>query len=124
MAGLYGYFPAMVSGLLLTLSFPTVHLHWLGFIALAPLIVSLDTLTARQGFVAGFTAGFIHFITLIYWIVPTLCTFGGLHPILAAAALILLCLYLSVYPALFAFGLIKLGPSPVLMPLAAACLWT
>jgi apolipoprotein N-acyltransferase len=124
MAGLYGYFPAMVSGLLLTLSFPTAHLYWLGFIALAPLIVSLDTLTARQGFVAGFTAGFIHFITLIYWIVPTLCTFGGLHPILAVAALILLCLYLSLYPALFAFGLIKLAPSPVLMPLAAACLWT
>ncbi|MFN2436418.1 MAG: apolipoprotein N-acyltransferase, partial [Desulfotignum sp.] len=124
MSLLYGYFPAMVSGLLLTLSFPDVHLYWLGFIALAPLIVCLDTLTPRQGFVAGFAAGFIHFITLIYWIVPTLCTFGGLHPILAVAALILLCLYLSLYPALFAFGLKKLALSPPLMPLTAACLWT
>ena len=114
----------MVSGLLLTLSFPDVHLYWLGFIALAPLIVCLDTLTARQGLVAGFAAGFIHFITLIYWIVPTLCTFGGLHPILAVAALILLCLYLSLFPAVFAFGLNKLAPPPPVMPLAAACLWT
>jgi apolipoprotein N-acyltransferase len=120
---LSGYFPAMASGLLLTLSFPDVHLYWLGFMALAPLIVSLDTLTARQAWMAGFAAGFIHFITLIYWIVPTLCTFGGLHPIPAVAALILLCLYLAVYPALFAFGLKKLAPPPVLMPLAAACLW-
>ncbi len=114
----------MVSGLLLTLSFPDVHLYYLGFIALVPLIISLDTLTARQAFIAGFTAGFIHFTTLIYWIVPTLCRFGGLHPIPAVAALMLLCLYLSVYPALFAFGLKKLAPPPAWMPLAAACLWT
>ncbi|MDT8377638.1 MAG: apolipoprotein N-acyltransferase [Desulfotignum sp.] len=121
---LYFFFPAMVSGLLLTLSFPDADLYYLGFIALAPLIVSLSTLTARQGFIAGLAAGFIHFITLIYWIVPTLCTFGGLHPVPAVAALILLCLYLSLYPALFAFGLNKLAPHPALMPLAAAALWT
>ncbi len=105
MSRLYGYFPAMVSGLLLTLSFPDVHLSWLGFMALAPLIISLDSLTSRQGFAAGFAAGFIHFLTLIYWIVPTLCTFGGLSPVSAVSALILLCLYLSLFPALFAFGL-------------------
>ncbi len=124
MSRLYGYFPAMVSGLLLTLSFPDVHLSWLGFMALAPLIISLDSLTSRQGFAAGFAAGFIHFLTLIYWIVPTLCTFGGLSPVSAVSALILLCLYLSLFPALFAFGLKKLAPPPVLMPLTAACLWT
>ncbi len=114
----------MVSGLLLTLSFPDAHLYYLGFIALVPLMVCLTPLTARQGFAAGFIAGFIHFASLIYWIVPTLCTFGGLHPVLSVSALILLCLYLSVYPALFAFGLKKLAPPPLLMPLAAAVLWT
>jgi len=117
------YFPALVSGLMLTLCFPNVYMYGLGFIALAPLIFSLETLTARQGFVAGFSAGIVHFSTLIYWIVPTLCTFGGLHPVLSVSALILLCLYLSVYPALFAFGLKKLAPSPILMPLAAAAIW-
>jgi apolipoprotein N-acyltransferase len=118
------YFPAMVSGLLLTLSFPDVHLYWLGFIALTPLMISLDSLTPRQGLTAGFLAGVVHFVTLIYWIVPTLCTFGGLHPILAAAALILLCLYLSLYPALFALGLKTLAPPTAWIPPAAACLWT
>lgn len=114
----------MVSGLLLTLSFPDVRLYWLGFIALTPLMVSLGSLTPRQGFAAGFIAGVVHFVTLIYWIVPTLCTFGGLHPVLAVSALILLCLYLSLYPALFAFGLKMPGPPRALIPLAAACLWT
>jgi apolipoprotein N-acyltransferase len=117
-------FPAMVSGLLLTLSFPDARLYWLGFIALTPLMVSLDSLTPRQGFAAGFLAGVVHFVTLIYWIVPTLCTFGGLHTVPAVSALILLCLYLSLYPALFAFGLKTLAPPPAWMPPAAACLWT
>jgi apolipoprotein N-acyltransferase len=117
-------FPALVSGLLLTLCFPDVNLYYLGFVALTPLIISLKSLTPRQAFIAGFGTGFVHFSTLLYWIVPTLCTYGGLHLILSVSALILLCLYLSVYPALFGVALKKLAPPPVLMPLAGAALWT
>lgn len=117
------YFPALVSGLLLTLCFPDVNLYFLGFVALTPLIISLKSMTTRQAFIAGFGAGFVHFSTLLYWIIPTLCTYGGLHLILSVSALILLCLYLSLYPALFGFALKKLAPPPVLMPLAGAALW-
>jgi len=118
------YFPALFSGLLLTLCFPDPGVHYLAFAALCPLIISLETLTVRQSFLAGFAAGFVHFTTLIYWIVPTLSTFGGLHILLSVCALILLCLYLSLYPALFACALKKLAPSPAAMPLAGACIWT
>lgn len=118
------YFPALVSGLLLTLCFPDPGLHYLAFVALCPLIISLAPMTVRQSFLAGFAAGFVHFTTLIYWIVPTLSTFGGLHILLSVCALALLCLYLALYPALFAWGLKKLAPSPAIMPLAGACLWT
>ena len=124
MRALIPYFPALVSGLLLTLCFPDVNLYYLGFVALAPLIISLDSMTVRQAFAAGFAAGFVHFSTLLYWIVPTLCTYGGLHLILSVSALTLLCLYLSLYPALFAFALKKLAPPPVLFPLAGAAIWT
>src|SRR6056297_2919081 len=106
------YFPALFSGLLLTLCFPDPGVHYLAFAALCPLIISLETLTVRQSFLAGFAAGFVHFTTLIYWIVPTLSTFGGLHILLSVCALILLFLYLSLYPALFACALKKLAPSP------------
>ena len=118
------YFPALFSGLLLTLCFPDPGVHYLAFAALCPLIISLEPLTVRQSFLAGFAAGFVHFTTLIYWIVPTLSTFGGLHILLSVGALILLCLYLSLYPALFACALKKLAPSPAAMPLTGACIWT
>jgi apolipoprotein N-acyltransferase len=123
MHALLPYFPALVSGLLLTLSFPDTHMVYLAFIALCPLIISLEPMTIRQSFVAGFTAGFFHFITLIYWIVPTLCTFGGLHILLSVSALILLCLYLSIFPGIFALLLKKLDPAPGLMPLAGGSIW-
>jgi apolipoprotein N-acyltransferase len=123
MQTLLPYFPALVSGLLLTLCFPDVNLHYLGFVALTPLIISLQTMTSRQAFIAGLGAGFVHFSTLLYWIVPTLCTYGGLHLILSVSALILLCLYLSLYPALFGAALKKLDPLAVLMPLACAAIW-
>ena len=118
------YFPALFSGLLLTLCFPDPGVHYLAFVALCPLIISLEHMTVRQSFLAGFAAGLVHFTTLIYWIVPTLSTFGGLHILLSVCALILLCLYLSLYPALFACALKKLAPSPAIMPLAGACIWT
>lgn len=118
------YFPALFSGLLLTLCFPDPGIHYLAFVALCPLLISLAPMTVRQSFLAGFAAGFVHFTTLIYWIVPTLSTFGGLHVLLSVCALTLLCLYLSLYPALFACALKILDPSPAVMPLAGACIWT
>lgn len=118
------YFPAICSGLMLTAAFPDVHLFPLAFAALVPLLVSLDGLTRKQGFLAGFFTGTVHYLTLIYWIVPTLCTYGGLHLVLALSCLVLLSLYLALFPALFAWLLKRIDPGPVLMPLACAGLWT
>lgn len=96
------YFAAVLSGLGLTFCFPDAHLWPIAFFVLVPLLVSIRDKTAKASFIIGFLTGFIHFCTLIYWIVPTLNQYGGLHPAIAAAALILLCSYLSLYPALFA----------------------
>ncbi len=118
------YAPAMVSGLLLTLSFPKAGLSPLAFFALVPWLISLLSLTLKQSFYSGFIAGFFHFVTLIYWIIPTIHIYGGLHIILAGSTLILLCFYLALYPALFAFLLKKLRPGTFFTPFLAACLWT
>lgn len=48
----------------------------------------------------GYGLGF-HF-ALIYWIVNTIADYGGLHPILAITAYVLLVCYLALYPALCA----------------------
>ena len=117
------YYPALISGLFLTLSFPDTNIAWLAFFALVPLLVSIQSMTSKESFYAGFITGISFFLTLIYWIVPTIHVYGGLHLILAFGVLTLLCLYLALYPAVFAFTLKKLKYGSY-MPLLAACIWT
>ncbi len=117
------YYPALISGLFLTLSFPDTNIAWLAFFALVPLLMSIQSMTPTESFYAGFITGISFFLTLIYWIVPTIHVYGGLHLILAFGGLTLLCLYLALYPAIFAFTLKKLKYGSY-MPLLAACIWT
>ncbi|WP_022666237.1 apolipoprotein N-acyltransferase [Desulfospira joergensenii] len=117
------YFPSLLSGLMLTACFPNPGLGFLAFAALVPFLVAVDSLEAGQAFYAGLVTGLVHYITLIYWIIPTLSTYGGLHPLLSSSALILLSLYLSLFPALFAFIMKKLDPHPLFQPLLGAFVW-
>jgi apolipoprotein N-acyltransferase len=117
------YFPALVSGLMLTASFPDYSLYPVAFAALIPLLVSLQSMTPTQSFYAGFVAGFFHYITLIYWIVPTVTIYGGLNPLLGISTLALLCLYLALYVAGFAWLIKKIDPPKIYLPLFAAFLW-
>ncbi len=117
------YYPALLSGLFLTLSFPDTNIAWLAFFALVPLLVSIQSMTHQESFYAGFITGISCFLTLIYWIVPTIHVYGGLNLVLAFGVLTLLCLYLALYPAVFAYTLKKLKHRSY-MPLLAACIWT
>ncbi len=117
------YFPALISGLMLTASFPDTEVYPLAFIALVPIMVSIQSMTPKQSFYAGFAAGFCHYMTLIYWIVPTVTTYGGLHPLLGLSTLALLCLYLALYVGGFAFLMKQLDPPQTVMPIMGACLW-
>jgi apolipoprotein N-acyltransferase len=118
------YFPALASGLLLTLSFPKPDLSYLAFFALVPWLASIQSMTKKEAFYSGFTLGVFHFFTLIYWIVPTVHVYGGLHPILAVSTLTLLCVYLALYPAIFAFLSKNIAPASFSAPILASCLWT
>jgi apolipoprotein N-acyltransferase len=117
------YWPAVTSGLLLTLSFPGPGLWWFAFFALVPLLMSIRTMEPNQAFYCGFACGLVHFLTLVYWIVPTVHVYGGLHPVLAVCTLVLLSLYLALFPAVFAFASRKLNPYPWFRPLFVSCLW-
>ena len=123
------YFPALVSGMLLTLSFPDANISYLVFFALVPLLLSIKPMTHQESFYAGFITGFSYFLTLIYWIVPTVYVYGGLNLIFAVGILALLCMYLALYPATFTFILKKIETKQnknygsCFTPLIAACLW-
>jgi len=94
---------AMISGLILTASFAPSPLDWLVWFALVPLLRSLHDESAAHAFLLGLVAGLVHYLTLMYWIVPTLQNYGYLNFLTSCGALLLLCLYLALYPAVFSY---------------------
>jgi apolipoprotein N-acyltransferase len=113
---------AVLSGLLLTFSFPPFHLPWVAWFALVPLLRVIAGQSGREAFVLGMTAGLAHYFTLMYWIVVVLGHYGGLPWFASVSVLILFCLYLSAYMGAFARLSRDLceGRFQVLGP---ACLW-
>ena len=104
---------AVLSGFLQVLPFPIagpVPLWRTAFcwIALLPLLAALlgknktgDPLTPRQGAALGYACGFVWYLGNCYWIYQTMYLYGGLPKPVAAGILILFCLYLGLYHALF-----------------------
>ena len=117
------YFPALVSGFLLFLAFPDPGLYPLAFFALVPLWASLENLTLKQAFGAGFTAGLVFFLLLIYWIVSALTLYGGINPAAAFSCLVLLCGYLALYMGAFAFVLRWIAAPLWVAPFWGALAW-
>ncbi len=105
----------MLSGLLLTASFAPSPLDWMVWFAWVPLLRSLDNESPANAFLLGFMAGLAHYLTLIYWIIPTLQNYGYLGLLTSSGALVLLCLYLALYPALFAYLICCMRESRVLV---------
>ena len=92
----------MLSGLMLTASFPPGNFSFLAWIALLPLLASLKDQSPSQAFRLGLFAGFAHYLTLIYWITIVLRYYGDLNLFFSLGPYLLLCCYLSLFPALFA----------------------
>ena len=104
---------ALLSGDLQVLPFPIAGPTPLwrtsfAWIALLPLIWALlssnnteSPLTSRQGAALGYACGFVWYIGNCYWIYQTMYLYGGLAKPIAAGILILFCLYLGLYHALF-----------------------
>ena len=92
---------AVLSGVMLTASFPPGKMGWIAWFALVPLLKSLEEESPLKAFRLGIIAGLAHYLTLIYWIIIVLKTYGGLNLIVSSALLLILSIYLSLYPALF-----------------------
>jgi len=111
---------AVLSGVMLTASFPPGRLEWMVWFALVPLLWAVSDAPPGRAFRLGFVAGFAHSLTLIYWVVVTLQHYGGLNVFISIAVLLLFCAYLSLYPALFALITAKTGRSRFTVLLLAA----
>ncbi|MCL5021794.1 MAG: apolipoprotein N-acyltransferase [Nitrospirae bacterium] len=96
------YWPAVLSGLLLVLCFPTFSLWPLAWVAFVPLLLSLWDKRPREAFFSGLVTGVFYFFGTLYWIYHSMNHYGSVPLVLSFAAVLLLSLYLSLYPGLFA----------------------
>jgi apolipoprotein N-acyltransferase len=104
---------AVLSGILQILPFPIAGPTPLWrtafcWIALLPLFWALlgntrsnNPLTLPQGAALGYICGFIWYLGNCYWIYQTMYLYGALAKPIAAGILLLFCLYLGLYHALF-----------------------
>ena len=97
------YILAVLSAVLLILTFPRFDFVWLAPIALAPLLVAV-TRERRAGrrFLLGYLAGVLYWCGVCYWIGGVLAKFGGISSVLAWLLLALFCLVKALHMGFFA----------------------
>ncbi|MCE5283664.1 MAG: apolipoprotein N-acyltransferase [Deltaproteobacteria bacterium] len=116
---------AILSGLLLALSFPKFGNGMVAWIALIPLFFALEGVACKgAGFRLGFLTGLVAYAGILYWVVYVVVHYGYLPFYVGIAALLLLCCYLSLYTGLFAAGVIHLEHRGVPKYLSAPLIWT
>jgi apolipoprotein N-acyltransferase len=115
-------FWSILAGLILTASFPPLKLDWMAWFALVPLLMAIKDESPSQAFRWGFVAGLVHYMSLVYWIIVALRSYGHLNLLVSLSVFLLLCLYLALYPAFFAYLFILMKGSRFLV-FTAASLW-
>lgn len=115
---------ALLSGLLLFLSFPKFGNGILAWVALIPLFHALRDAKPREALKIGFLTGLIAHVGILYWISYVVVQYGYLPVYAGIAVMVLLAAYLSLYTALFAMGIVFLRARGHDLYLAAPLLWT
>jgi len=114
---------ACLSGLLLTTSFPVLGNGAVAWFALVPFFIALRNLSAFDGFRIGFLTGIVHYLTLLYWFVPFLNTYGPFPVVLCMGILLLLSSYLAIYVGLFSMTITTIGMSITTLLFTVPVLW-
>jgi apolipoprotein N-acyltransferase len=96
-------FAAALCGAVLVLAFPPFGVWPLGFLAPAGLcwLLCRPEADGRRGALAGFWFGMAFFSGTVYWVVPVMQRYGGLHPSMALCVLFLMVAVLSLFLATF-----------------------
>lgn len=114
----------ILSGLLLTAAFPKASFDGLAWLALLPLLWSLNGTAPKEAFRRGLIFGIAHFCSLLYWLVPTMVIYGHLPALLSVGILFLFACVLSlVFVAPMTFGFVAVGRTPLRALLFFPVLW-
>ena len=114
---------AALSGLLLTGAFPKIGLDLLAWFALVPLMAAIANLSVKQSFRIGFITGLVHYLSLLYWVVPVMRTYGYLPLYLSVVILFLFAAVLAFFPAAFSMTLAAVGITPLRCLITMPLLW-
>jgi len=115
---------ALLSGILLVLSFPKFG-HWaVAWVALIPLLYGLKRLSFASAVLAGLLAGFVQHVGLMYWVTHVVVHYGKLPMAMGVPVMMMLALYLSLYTGLFAGGTVFFRNRGIPAVVSAPLLWT
>lgn len=110
------------------MAFPGVDLGLVAWVGLAPWLAWIPGRSPGRAALGGLVAGIVFHLVGLWWIADTMMRHGNLPDILvvpvAASVLLVLALYLSLFPAAFAAALAWLHPATApAFVLSAAILW-
>lgn len=118
------FLPALASGLALTAAFPKIGVDGLAWAALVPFLWGLNGVRPGEAFRHGTIFGIAHFLSLLYWLVPTMVIYGHLPVYLGIAVLFLFAAVLSlVFVAPLAYGVLLVGRTPARVLLFFPVFW-
>ena len=100
---------AAASGGMLTAAFPSSNLWVVAWVALVPLLWALRYTRPTEALKLGGLAGFIHYLTVNFWVMNTMTRYGKLSWPASLGVLVLLAGYLACYVALFAWAVVVLA---------------
>jgi apolipoprotein N-acyltransferase len=96
---------AILTGLMLTASFPRLAWYPLAWIAWVPLLMAIRESEWRESFRLGFASGMVHYLSLLYWLVHTMHHYGHLPLWQCVPILGLMATYLALYTGLLTAGM-------------------
>lgn len=110
---------AVLSGILLFLSFPKFGTPAAAWLAVAPLLIAFHQASSRQAFRLGLVAGLVANLGIYYWTAIVVSEFGGIGLAISIPLMALMSLVIALYPAAFAWSVSRLvaawGPRGLLL---------
>ena len=88
---------AILSGVLIALSFPSPGFSLLAWFALIPLLIALEGASPRTAFRIGFSCGLVAYIAILYWINIVITRYGHLPWAISIPLYIMLAAWLAMF---------------------------
>lgn len=115
---------AVISGLLLAASFPSLGYSFLSWFAFVPFLLALRGRSVREGFLLSFLFGLVFFCSTVYWVTDSIHIYGPLPLLPASLITLLLCVILALFIAPFGAAVVHVrAERPDIAFLAAPVLW-